>query len=71
MHQCVNHQVNTLAAEKLYQKIAEILAPTKQSLLYDVCCGTGTIGLTMASRVCKVRVGPPRRTRGMRCAGGG
>jgi tRNA/tmRNA/rRNA uracil-C5-methylase (TrmA/RlmC/RlmD family) len=41
-------QVNTRAAEQLYTRVAALLAPTPSSVLYDVCCGTGTIGLTMA-----------------------
>ena len=45
-------QVNTEGAEILYQlvvdKIREVSndQTTKNTLLFDVCCGTGTIGLT-------------------------
>lgn len=43
-------QTNTLGAEKLYsivvERIKEVTKDPKQTLLVDVCCGTGTIGLT-------------------------
>jgi tRNA (uracil-5-)-methyltransferase len=47
-------QVNTLAAEKLYETVGELALGRGSALdttLLDVCCGTGTIGLTLASRV--------------------
>lgn len=47
-------QVNTCAAEALYHLAGEWASPSGRSLLLDVCCGTGTIGLTLASRVKKV-----------------
>ncbi|ORZ01756.1 S-adenosyl-L-methionine-dependent methyltransferase [Syncephalastrum racemosum] len=47
-------QVNTEAAEVLYSKCAEWCNVGKKTTLLDVCCGTGTIGLTMASHVDKV-----------------
>ena len=47
-------QVNTCAAEVLYRLAGEWASPTGNSLLLDICCGTGTIGLTLASRVKKV-----------------
>ena len=53
-------QVNTVAAEALYRLAGEWASPGGQSLLLDVCCGTGTIGLTLA-RAVKVR--HPGRTR--------
>ena len=44
-------QVNTEGAETLYQlavdKVNEVADEPKKTLLFDVCCGTGTIGLTM------------------------
>jgi len=44
-------QVNTEGAELLYQlavdKVREVSADPAKTLLFDVCCGTGTIGLTM------------------------
>ena len=47
-------QVNTLAAEALYRLAGEWASPSGKSLLLDVCCGTGTIGLTLARDVKKV-----------------
>jgi len=40
--------VNTPAAELLYTTIADLCQITPSSTLVDVCCGTGTIGLTLA-----------------------
>jgi tRNA (uracil-5-)-methyltransferase len=43
-------QVNTEGAEILYdfvvKQVKEVTSDPKQTLLLDVCCGTGTIGLT-------------------------
>ncbi len=44
--------MNTLAAEVLYSTVADWCQLSENTTLLDVCCGTGTIGLTMA----KVRV---------------
>ncbi|KAK9676742.1 hypothetical protein RND81_11G097200 [Saponaria officinalis] len=44
-------QVNTLAAEKLYSLAGEWAGLGPDTLLFDVCCGTGTIGLTLTNRV--------------------
>ncbi|KAH9700683.1 zinc finger CCCH domain-containing protein 24 [Citrus sinensis] len=44
-------QVNTLAAEKLYSLGGDWADLGPDTLLFDVCCGTGTIGLTLAHRV--------------------
>ncbi|XP_022731822.1 zinc finger CCCH domain-containing protein 24 [Durio zibethinus] len=44
-------QVNTLAAEKLYSLAGEWAGLGSDTLLFDICCGTGTIGLTLAHRV--------------------
>lgn len=49
-------QVNTKAAEKLYQEIIELAVATKESTVLDICCGTGTIGITMAKH-CKQVLG--------------
>jgi tRNA/tmRNA/rRNA uracil-C5-methylase (TrmA/RlmC/RlmD family) len=46
--------VNTAAATTLYQLAGDWAACGGRTLLFDVCCGTGTIGLTLASRVGKV-----------------
>ncbi|KAI8990115.1 S-adenosyl-L-methionine-dependent methyltransferase [Pilobolus umbonatus] len=49
-------QVNTPAAELLYKKCAEWcnIDESKKTTLLDLCCGTGTIGITMANKVDKV-----------------
>ena len=44
-------QVNSLAAEKLYSLAGDWAGLGPDTLLFDVCCGTGTIGLTLAHRV--------------------
>ncbi|XP_058794553.1 tRNA (uracil-5-)-methyltransferase homolog A [Phymastichus coffea] len=41
-------QINTLGAEVLYNTAIELAEPSKDTTLLDVCCGTGTIGLTFA-----------------------
>jgi len=40
--------VNTPAAEVLYATIGELAAPTEKTTVLDICCGTGTIGISMA-----------------------
>ncbi|KAG2226720.1 hypothetical protein INT45_001067 [Circinella minor] len=49
-------QVNTPAAEVLYTKCAEWcrINKDKKTTLLDLCCGTGTIGITMAKSVDRV-----------------
>ncbi|CAO3695142.1 unnamed protein product [Rhizopus stolonifer] len=49
-------QVNTPATELLYSKCAEwcSIDKDKKTTLLDLCCGTGTIGITMANSVDKV-----------------
>ncbi|XP_062375583.1 tRNA (uracil-5-)-methyltransferase homolog B [Sardina pilchardus] len=47
-------QVNSTAAESLYQTVGDISHSTKSDTLLDVCCGTGAIGISMSSRVQKV-----------------
>ncbi|KAG7205215.1 hypothetical protein KM043_018300 [Ampulex compressa] len=41
-------QVNTLGAEILYKAAIELAKVTKDTSLLDICCGTGTIGLSFA-----------------------
>ena len=43
-------QVNTEAAEVLYQTAGDAARLNEKSTLIDVCCGTGTIGLCLADR---------------------
>ncbi|GLI67852.1 hypothetical protein VaNZ11_012143 [Volvox africanus] len=47
-------QVNSPATCALYKVVGDWAAAEPSTLLLDICCGTGTIGLTMASRVAKV-----------------
>ncbi|TYZ59840.1 hypothetical protein PybrP1_005476 [[Pythium] brassicae (nom. inval.)] len=42
-------QVNTRGAETLYALVKEHARADARTLLYDVCCGTGTIGLCAAA----------------------
>lgn len=44
-------QVNTIMAEKLYRLIGDLAQVDKDTVVLDVCCGTGTIGLSLAHRV--------------------
>lgn len=41
-------QVNTLMAERLYSVIADFALADAGTTVLDVCCGTGTIGLSLA-----------------------
>ena len=45
------YQVNRRQAEKLYSIAAEYADLSKEDVLLDLYCGTGTIGLTMANKV--------------------
>lgn len=45
------YQVNRAQAEKLYSLAAEYADLDKNTVLLDMYCGVGTIGLTMANRV--------------------
>lgn len=47
-------QVNTAGAETLYKIVGDWVEASKQTVLYDICCGTGTIGLSLASRAMQV-----------------
>ncbi|KAM6964836.1 tRNA (uracil-5-)-methyltransferase homolog A [Aplochiton taeniatus] len=47
-------QVNTGAAEVLYSAVGEWAKLDAESTVLDVCCGTGTIGISLAKRVKKV-----------------
>jgi len=41
-------QVNTQAAEVLYAAIREWAQLSQESTVLDICCGTGTIGISLA-----------------------
>lgn len=43
-------QVNTPMAEHMYNLIGDLAEITPEKSVLDVCCGTGTIGLSMARR---------------------
>lgn len=47
-------QTNTAGAEILFDKIENLAQVDKKTILVDVCCGTGVIGLSMAKKVKKV-----------------
>ncbi|NWI52669.1 TRM2 methyltransferase, partial [Calyptomena viridis] len=52
-------QVNTAGAEVLYQAVGELCQATGDTVLLDICCGTGgqwpcTIGLSLARQVSRV-----------------
>lgn len=48
------YQVNSAAACVLYKVASEWAQPKDNTLLFDVCCGTGTIGITLARSAAKV-----------------
>ncbi len=43
-------QPNTEQAEKIYKIVADMAGLTGEEVVYDLFCGTGTIGLTLASK---------------------
>uniref|UniRef100_A0A4W4DPS9 tRNA (uracil(54)-C(5))-methyltransferase n=1 Tax=Electrophorus electricus TaxID=8005 RepID=A0A4W4DPS9_ELEEL len=47
-------QVNRSAAEALYKTIADLNKTCEEGTLLDVCCGTGTIGISLSTRMKKV-----------------
>ncbi|XP_017107648.2 tRNA (uracil-5-)-methyltransferase homolog A [Drosophila bipectinata] len=47
-------QINTEGANLLYQQAIDLVAPTKDTTLLDICCGTGTITLAFAKHCRKV-----------------
>ncbi|XP_032851849.2 tRNA (uracil(54)-C(5))-methyltransferase homolog isoform X5 [Tyto alba] len=47
-------QINTGGAEVLYQAVRELSQADEDTILLDICCGTGTIGLALAHQVSKV-----------------
>ncbi|GJQ08268.1 hypothetical protein GpartN1_g59.t1 [Galdieria partita] len=47
-------QTNTFAAERLLDVILELGELTSHSTVLDLCCGTGTIGMCLASKVAQV-----------------
>ncbi|XP_037934173.1 tRNA (uracil-5-)-methyltransferase homolog A [Teleopsis dalmanni] len=49
-------QINTEGANVLYQQAIDLAAPTPQTTVLDICCGTGTIALAFAKH-CKQVLG--------------
>ncbi len=47
-------QPNTLQAERLYSRAIQLTQAQKNARVYDLYCGTGTLGLCMASQVKEV-----------------
>jgi len=47
-------QVNIPATELLYSTVRDWCGLNKDAIILDICCGTGTIGLTIAKSVFKV-----------------
>lgn len=47
-------QTNTKAAEKLYSIVGDFVGEVENRVLFDLYCGTGTIGQIMAKRASKV-----------------
>ncbi|KAM9576623.1 tRNA (uracil-5-)-methyltransferase homolog B isoform 1-T5 [Trichechus inunguis] len=47
-------QVNTAGAEMLYQTVGELSGVNSNTILLDICCGTGVIGLSLARHTSKV-----------------
>ncbi|KAL0838662.1 hypothetical protein ABMA28_016735 [Loxostege sticticalis] len=47
-------QINTAGAGILYESAVEMSNVTQESLVVDICCGTGTIGLCFAKHCSKV-----------------
>ncbi len=48
------YQVNTTQAERLYAKALEYASPDSKSVIADLYCGAGTIGLSMARKAQKI-----------------
>jgi 23S rRNA (uracil1939-C5)-methyltransferase len=47
-------QVNTFQAEILYEEVRKLVMETPQDVVFDLFCGTGTIGLFLAKYVKKI-----------------
>lgn len=53
----------------LYHTVGKMAGVGPNSLLLDVCCGTGTIGLTLAKQVGAAGLVVGSRVRGLSCFG--
>lgn len=47
-------QPNTFMAEKLYEKVIELMGSIRDKVIYDLYCGTGTLGICMAKKAKEV-----------------
>jgi len=47
-------QTNTLAAEELYEIVMDFIGETEEQVIFDLYCGTGTIGQIVAPKAKKV-----------------
>nr|XP_033801708.1 tRNA (uracil(54)-C(5))-methyltransferase homolog isoform X6 [Geotrypetes seraphini] len=47
-------QINTAGAEVLYRTVQELIQVEGNMVLFDICCGTGAIGLSVAHQVSRV-----------------
>ena len=47
-------QVNSVGAEVLYSQVADWCNVSPATTVLDICCGTGTIGISMANKVHQV-----------------
>uniref|UniRef100_A0A2K6G879 tRNA (uracil(54)-C(5))-methyltransferase n=1 Tax=Propithecus coquereli TaxID=379532 RepID=A0A2K6G879_PROCO len=47
-------QINTAGAEMLYQTVGELSGVNSDTVLLDICCGTGVIGLSLAQHTSQV-----------------
>lgn len=47
-------QINTAGAEMLYRTVGELSGVNSDTILLDICCGTGVIGLSLAQYTSQV-----------------
>uniref|UniRef100_A0A8D2F267 tRNA (uracil(54)-C(5))-methyltransferase n=1 Tax=Theropithecus gelada TaxID=9565 RepID=A0A8D2F267_THEGE len=47
-------QINTAGAEMLYRTVGELTGVNSDTILLDICCGTGVIGLSLAQHTSQV-----------------
>lgn len=54
VHPAAFFQVNTLMAERLYETIGSLGDLKPSTVLLDICCGAGTIGICLSGQVARV-----------------
>ncbi|XP_054327671.1 tRNA (uracil-5-)-methyltransferase homolog B isoform X3 [Pongo pygmaeus] len=47
-------QINTAGAEMLYRTVGELTGVNSDTILLDICCGTGVIGLSLSQHTSRV-----------------